>query len=96
MGWDLETARSYAGILREAGLEVGYATWHTVSRAGKVIVERVSFRIEGELTFEKLARASELMGTRRIDITCNLGCGSDRSHDTDLVFWNPDLFAKEG
>ena len=47
----------------------------------KVVVE-----ICGDLTFEMLSRAAVLMGTRDINIECDLGCESDHSHDTSLVF----------
>jgi hypothetical protein len=39
------------------------------------------------LTFEMLAKASELLGTRKIDVSCDLGCESDRTHDTEVTFW---------
>jgi hypothetical protein len=75
-------------LVREAGIEVDCAFL-----AEKIDTERLIpvlvVTILGALTFDMLAKASELLGTRRIDISCDLGCESDCSHSTDITFWNP-------
>ena len=85
----------YAGIIRKAGIGVRVAYCDTLEKVGEpVVVLSVEATIDGDdgdLTFEMLERAAVLMGTRKIDITCDLGCESDRSHDTLLVFHNPAL-----
>lgn len=79
----------YANVIREAGIEIDYAYCHTTEDEKTIKVDRVVARISGDLTFEMLERASVLMGTRKINIVCDLGCESDKSHDTDLVFHDP-------
>jgi len=46
------------------------------------------FGFEGELTFDDLAKLSEVLKTRSIDIKCDLGCESDHSHNTYLIVRN--------
>lgn len=41
------------------------------------------------LTFDALSRLSELFGTRQIDVSCDLGCASDRTHDKMIAIRNP-------
>jgi hypothetical protein len=79
---------TWSELVRKAGIEVDYAILTRTEREGKS-VERVTVWISGDLTFEMLSKASELMDTRKIDIACDLGCESDRSHDTKLIFWDP-------
>lgn len=81
--------RDYASLIRESGIDVDYAYLHTAENEKECIVVRVVAVISGDLTFDTMEKASILMGTRKIDITCDLGCESDRSHDTKLVFHNP-------
>ena len=38
----------------------------------------------GDLNFEILANISETFGTRDINLSCDLGCSSDRSHDKTI------------
>lgn len=73
----------YAKLCRDAGIEADYA--YCIDRLDPS-KSSVVVRILGELTFEMLSRASVLMGTRDINISCDLGCESDRSHDTEIVF----------
>lgn len=79
----------YAKLIREAGIEVDYAFAHTVERPNEFYVEKVIARISGDLTFEMLERASVLMGTKKINVECELGCESDMTHDTHLIFYKP-------
>ena len=73
----------YAELCREAGITADSA--HRIvgatPEADKVVVE-----ISGDLTFDMLSKAAVLMGTRDINIECDLGCESDSSHNTSLVF----------
>ena len=48
--------------------------------ADHVEIQRVS-----AITFDNLCKLSELFGTRKINIDCDLGCASDRSHDTSII-----------
>lgn len=73
----------YAKLCREAGITVGcaYRIVGPTPEGDTVVVE-----ISGDLTFDMLSRAAVLMGTRDINIECDLGCESDHSHNTSLVF----------
>jgi hypothetical protein len=39
------------------------------------------------LTFDVLEKASQLLGTRKIDISCDHGSSSDPCHERLITFW---------
>ena len=83
-------AKVFAGYCQQAGIKtneyaisVVRAGDSTVHPEGYVVVE---FRGK-TLTFEMLEKASELFGTRKIDLGCDHGCASDPCHETNITFW---------
>lgn len=74
----------FVGHLRSAGLEFDEFSLVVVPAGGNPACPEgylsVNF-IGDSLTFDVLAKISELMGTRKIDIDCEHGCSSDPCHE---------------
>jgi len=78
------TSADYQLLVKRAGIDVEHCYVNGRDENLSVVCS-----IAGSLTFAMLSKASELMGTRSIDVACDTGTGSDRSHETQLVFNAP-------
>lgn len=84
-----EKRAEYCRLCSVAGMKVDFCimvwanTWSEHSEG--CMIARLS--VGSPLTFEMLSKTSKLLGTRKIDVSCNLGCESDRTHDTEVTFW---------
>ncbi len=54
-------------------------------------VVRITVTYGGELDFEVLSRISVVFGTRKINLSCDGGTGSDPCHQRDLSILDPDV-----
>jgi hypothetical protein len=52
-------------------------------------VESLTIEYQNDLTFEMLERLSVEFGTRKIEVGCDQGTGSDRSHDPYVLVREP-------
>ena len=84
---DLERLeKAYQCLCEEAGFKIQYIRWPDLNMPEGCIVCELA---DSDLTFDMLRHASEVMGTRKIFVSCDLGCSSDRSHDTTVSFHGP-------
>jgi hypothetical protein len=51
--------------------------------------DRLVFNHVSDITFELLEMLVTRFATRKIDIDCDTGTGSDPGHDRGIIVWNP-------
>lgn len=89
-GEDERRRAEFCRLLRQSGLEFdGYIL--NLVWAGELAPTHkgyIQVQFTGDdLTFDVLDKASQLLGTRQIDISCDHGTGSDPCHERLITFW---------
>jgi hypothetical protein len=80
----------FKGLLRKAKLDfdeyslmVVWAGENSKHASGYLTVQFTG----DTLSFETLAEISRFLGTRKIDLDCDTGCGSDPCHDRTITIY---------
>jgi hypothetical protein len=84
--WTEEEARRevYKGLLRKAKLDFDEHSLMVVWAGGDLMYPEGLLMVHftgDDLTFEVLAEVSRLLGTRKINLSCDSGCSSDPCHE---------------
>lgn len=85
-------AREVCGrLLAGCGVEVDLVVVHYDDLSDDWRITRLDVVYGGDMTFEVLARVAAAFGTRKIDLGCDCGTGSDPCHQRELYVRDPVL-----
>ena len=77
-------------LLRQSGLEFNGYILNLVWAGELAPTHKGYIQVQftgDDLTFDVLEKASKLLSTRQIDISCEHGTGSDPCHERLVTFW---------
>lgn len=78
-------------LLAGCGVEVDYLLVDYGYPTDEWRVTRVTAAYDGDMSFDVLGRVAAALGTRKIDLGCDCGTGSDRCHQRELYVRDPVL-----